>query len=90
MSWRLVLARRARRPMKKRSFFPAVLKKVFGRFHTPEAGEGMLFWCRRERDRPGGDTSLRFRFTPMRARLSASCRGPACSLMADSTTAPGR
>src|SRR5438874_7023512 len=47
-------------PYEKESFFPAALKKVFGRVHTPEAGEGMLFWCRRERDRPRRRHELTF------------------------------
>src|SRR5258708_6670463 len=31
-------------PYEKESFFPAALKKVFGRVHTPEAGKGTVFW----------------------------------------------
>jgi 16S rRNA (guanine1207-N2)-methyltransferase len=33
-------------------FFPAAVKKVFGRYHTPAAGEGHVVWARREGDRP--------------------------------------
>jgi len=39
-------------PYQKESFFPAALKKVFGRVHTPEAGKGTVFWCHREGERP--------------------------------------
>jgi 16S rRNA (guanine1207-N2)-methyltransferase len=33
-------------------FFPAALKKVFGRVHAPAPGQGMVLWCQREGDRP--------------------------------------
>src|SRR5262249_61315687 len=33
-------------------FFPAALRKVFGRCHTPAEGEGRVFWARREGHRP--------------------------------------
>ena len=33
-------------------FFPAVLKKVFGRFHAPPAERGQVFWSQRVGDRP--------------------------------------
>jgi 16S rRNA (guanine1207-N2)-methyltransferase len=33
-------------------FFPRALKKVFGRVHSPVTGQGQLFWCQREGDRP--------------------------------------
>jgi 16S rRNA (guanine1207-N2)-methyltransferase len=32
--------------------FPGVLKKVFGKVHTPVVEEGTVFWCRRDGDRP--------------------------------------
>jgi len=33
-------------------FFPPLLKKVFGKVHAPAAGNGAVFWCQREGDRP--------------------------------------
>jgi 16S rRNA (guanine1207-N2)-methyltransferase len=39
-------------PYEKDSFFPAALKKVFKRVHTPAAGEGTVFWCQRQGERP--------------------------------------
>lgn len=39
-------------PYEKDQFFPTALKKVFGRVHAPAAGEGMVFWCQREGERP--------------------------------------
>jgi 16S rRNA (guanine1207-N2)-methyltransferase len=36
----------------KEQFFPAALKKIYGRVHAPEAGRGNVLWCRREGDRP--------------------------------------
>jgi 16S rRNA (guanine1207-N2)-methyltransferase len=33
-------------------FFPAALRKVFGRFHAPPAGGGRVYWSQREGDRP--------------------------------------
>ncbi len=62
-------------PFPSDDFFPAALKKAFGRAHnTPHAG-GTLFWCRREGDRPRrrhevtfqarvGDDTLRFLSRP--------------------------
>ncbi len=32
--------------------FPALLKKVFGRVHTPAAEGGSVLWCQRDGDRP--------------------------------------
>jgi 16S rRNA (guanine1207-N2)-methyltransferase len=39
-------------PYEKEQFFPAALKKVFGRVHAPAAGGGAVFWCQREGQRP--------------------------------------
>jgi 16S rRNA (guanine1207-N2)-methyltransferase len=39
-------------PYRRDDFFPPLLKKVFGRVHAPTSGDGTLFWCRREGDRP--------------------------------------
>jgi 16S rRNA (guanine1207-N2)-methyltransferase len=39
-------------PYEKDNFFPALLKKVFGRVHAPTAGGTPVFWCRREGERP--------------------------------------
>jgi 16S rRNA (guanine1207-N2)-methyltransferase len=33
-------------------FFPALLKKIFGRVHAPKAGGDTLFWCQRDGERP--------------------------------------
>jgi len=33
-------------------FFPAAMKKVFGRVHAPAAGDGMVFICHRDGERP--------------------------------------
>src|SRR5436190_1083270 len=63
-------------PYEKDQFFPAALKKFFGRVHVPAAGEGNVLWCRREGDRPrrrhevtfqarmNENTSLRFLSRP--------------------------
>jgi 16S rRNA (guanine1207-N2)-methyltransferase len=39
-------------PYDKDDFFPAALKKVFGRVHTPMEGDNHVFWCQRNGDRP--------------------------------------
>jgi 23S rRNA (guanine1835-N2)-methyltransferase len=39
-------------PYEKDQLFPTVLKKVFGRFHAPGAGRGVVFWAQRDGDRP--------------------------------------
>lgn len=39
-------------PYDKDDFFPHALKKVFGRVHVPMDGDGQLFWCQRDGDRP--------------------------------------
>jgi 16S rRNA (guanine1207-N2)-methyltransferase len=39
-------------PYRRDDFFPPLLKKVFGRVHSPTQGGGTLFWCRREGNRP--------------------------------------
>lgn len=39
-------------PYEKEQLFPSLLKKVFGRAHTPAAGQGMVHWATREGDRP--------------------------------------
>jgi 16S rRNA G1207 methylase RsmC len=56
----------------KEQFFPAALKKIYGRVHAPDSGPATLLWCQRQGDRPrrrhelvfqvsGGDgPSLRF------------------------------
>jgi 16S rRNA (guanine1207-N2)-methyltransferase len=33
-------------------FFPAQLKKVFGKVHSPPAASGAVFWCLRDGERP--------------------------------------
>jgi 16S rRNA (guanine1207-N2)-methyltransferase len=57
-------------------FFPALLKKTFGRVHAPAAGGDTLFWCQRAGERPrrrhevtfqcriAGGPSLRFLSRP--------------------------
>lgn len=32
--------------------FPPLLKKIFGKVHVPGAGNGFVYWCQREGDRP--------------------------------------
>jgi 23S rRNA (guanine1835-N2)-methyltransferase len=39
-------------PYRRDEFFPPLLKKVFGRVHSPTMNGGTLFWCQREGDRP--------------------------------------
>jgi 16S rRNA (guanine1207-N2)-methyltransferase len=39
-------------PYKGDDFFQAPLKKVFGRVHAPTVDRNIVFWCRREGDRP--------------------------------------
>jgi 16S rRNA (guanine1207-N2)-methyltransferase len=39
-------------------FFPTALKKIYGRVHTPAAGQ--VLWCRREGDRPRRRHELTF------------------------------
>lgn len=39
-------------PYPKDDFFPALLKKVFGRVHIPLVGRAPVFWCQRDGDRP--------------------------------------
>jgi 23S rRNA (guanine1835-N2)-methyltransferase len=34
------------------SFFSPLLKKFFGKVHAPAAGNGAVFWCQREGDKP--------------------------------------
>jgi 16S rRNA (guanine1207-N2)-methyltransferase len=41
-----------RSPYEKEQFFPAALKKVFGRYHAPGAGGGAVLWAPRSNDRP--------------------------------------
>src|SRR5262249_4270430 len=36
----------------KDEFFPAALKKVFGRFHAPMTDAGQVFWAQRDGERP--------------------------------------
>lgn len=63
-------------PYENDQLFPPLLKKVFGRVHTPSAGRGQVFQAYREGDRPrrrhemvfhariGGGESLRFLSRP--------------------------
>jgi 16S rRNA (guanine1207-N2)-methyltransferase len=63
-------------PYESDEFFPAVLKKVFGKVHTPRVEHGTVFWCRRDGNRPRrrheitfqvrleGEPSLRFLSRP--------------------------
>jgi 16S rRNA (guanine1207-N2)-methyltransferase len=44
----------------KDDLFPAVLKKIFGRCHAPEAGARQVFWARRQGDRPRRRHQLTF------------------------------
>lgn len=39
-------------PYEKDDFFPAALKKIFGRTHTPMEGDNHVFWCQRVGERP--------------------------------------
>ena len=39
-------------PYEKEAFFPAALKKVFGRVHVPMEGDNQVFWCQHGGDRP--------------------------------------
>jgi 16S rRNA (guanine1207-N2)-methyltransferase len=39
-------------PYEKDSLFPGALKKIYGRVHSPAEGQGTLFWCRKEEERP--------------------------------------
>jgi 16S rRNA (guanine1207-N2)-methyltransferase len=39
-------------PHRNDPFFPRLLKKVFGRVHAPAPGNGAVFWCQREGDKP--------------------------------------
>ena len=39
-------------PYAKDRFFPALLKKIFGRVHAPTVGRSPVFWCQREGERP--------------------------------------
>jgi 16S rRNA (guanine1207-N2)-methyltransferase len=62
--------------LEREQFFPAALKKIYGRVHAPEAGDSALLWCQRGDERPrrrhevtfqisGGDgPSLRFLSRP--------------------------
>jgi 16S rRNA G1207 methylase RsmC len=36
--------------LEKEQFFPAALKKIYGRVHTPDVGEATLLWCQRNGD----------------------------------------
>jgi 16S rRNA G1207 methylase RsmC len=39
-------------PFEKDPFFPALLKKVFGKVHAPAVGENFVLWSQRDGDRP--------------------------------------
>jgi 16S rRNA G1207 methylase RsmC len=39
-------------PYDKDDLFPAALKKVFGRLHTPMEGDNKIFWCQHDGERP--------------------------------------
>jgi 16S rRNA G1207 methylase RsmC len=36
--------------LEKEQFFPAALKKIFGRVHLPDTGEATLLWCQRDNE----------------------------------------
>jgi 16S rRNA G1207 methylase RsmC len=48
--------------LEKEQFFPAALKKIYGRVHAPDTGEATLLWCQRdaERERPRRRHELAF------------------------------
>ena len=39
-------------PYEKDEFFPPLLKKIFGRVHTPMEADNKIFWCQRDSDHP--------------------------------------
>jgi 16S rRNA (guanine1207-N2)-methyltransferase len=63
-------------PYEKDQFFPLALKKIYGKVRMPAAGQGMVFFCHREGERPrrrhevifqvsqGDQPSLRFLSRP--------------------------
>jgi 23S rRNA (guanine1835-N2)-methyltransferase len=58
-------------PYAKDEFFPAALKKVFGKVHRPMAGKNAVLWCRREGDRARRRHEMAFQ---VRARDDLSLR----------------
>lgn len=50
-------------PYDKDDFFPPVLKKIYGRVHTPMEGDNKVFWCQRsdERSRRRHETTYHVR-----------------------------
>lgn len=51
-------------------FFPALLKKIFGRVHAPQLDGGTVLWCQREGERPRRRHEITFQ-----ARIAD---GPSC------------
>ncbi|HEY7428155.1 MAG TPA: methyltransferase [Gemmataceae bacterium] len=51
-------------------FFPALLKKIFGRLHAPHLGSDTVLWCQREGERPRRRHEVAFQ-----ARIAG---GPSC------------
>ncbi len=54
-------------------FFPALLKKIFGRVHAPNLGSDTVLWCQREGDRPRRRHEVAFQ-----ARVGG---GPSCRFL---------
>jgi len=54
-------------------FFPALLKKIFGKPHCHQAGEDSVLWCHRDGDRPRRRHEMTFR-----ARIAG---GPTCQFL---------
>jgi 16S rRNA (guanine1207-N2)-methyltransferase len=54
-------------------FFPTLLKKIFGRVHTPNLGADTVLWCQREGDRPRRRHEVTFQ-----ARIGD---GPSCRFL---------
>jgi 16S rRNA G1207 methylase RsmC len=54
-------------------FFPALLKKIFGKPHIYQSGEDSVFWCHRDGERPRRRHEMTFQ-----ARLAG---GPSCRFL---------
>jgi len=65
-------------------FFPALLKKIFGKTHTHQAEADTVLWCHRDGERPRRRHEMTFQ-----ARRAVFCRGQGRSLMAALTTVRG-